>query len=67
LQYAHNERVVHRDIKPENMLVRADGVILLSDFGIAATVHSTHSLTVNQGISGTIRYMAPEQNEVMSM
>jgi serine/threonine protein kinase len=63
LSYAHTQRVVHRDVKPDNMLVRVDGTILLSDFGIATTVHSTHSLSVNQGIGGTIPYMAPEQLE----
>lgn len=63
LSYAHTKRVVHRDVKPENMLVRADGTILLSDFGIATTAHSTHSLSANQGIGGTIPYMAPEQLE----
>lgn len=63
LAYAHTRRVVHRDVKPENMLVRADGTILLSDFGIATTAHSTHSLSANQGIGGTIPYMAPEQLE----
>src|SRR5216683_1181924 len=63
LSYAHDRRMIHRDVKPENMLVRADGVILLSDFGIATTAHSTHSLSAHQGIGGTIPYMAPEQLE----
>jgi serine/threonine protein kinase len=63
LQYAHSQRIIHRDVKPENMLVRADGTILLSDFGIVTTAHSTHSLSANQDIIGTIPYMAPEQLE----
>jgi len=61
LQYAHDSRLVHRDVKPENMLVRADGTILLSDFGIATAAHSTYSISVNQGMVGTVCYMAPEQ------
>ncbi len=61
LQYAHERRVIHRDVKPENMLVRADGSLLLSDFGIATVAHSSHSLDLQEGIGGTLPYMAPEQ------
>lgn len=35
LQYAHDQQVIHRDVKPENILVRADGTLLVSDFGVA--------------------------------
>jgi serine/threonine protein kinase len=61
LLYAHEQRLIHRDVKPENMLLRADGTLLLSDFGIASVAHSSHSLSLHQGIGGTIPYMAPEQ------
>src|SRR5262249_30210025 len=61
LQYAHDQSIVHRDIKPENMLVQADGTLLLSDFGIAATAHSSHSVHTSESIIGTVSYMAPEQ------
>ncbi len=60
LQYAHEAKVVHRDIKPENLLVGGQQRILLSDFGIAIRAHTSISKTP-QEISGTARYMAPEQ------
>ncbi|HYT28166.1 MAG TPA: serine/threonine-protein kinase [Ktedonobacteraceae bacterium] len=59
LQYAHDRRFIHRDIKPENMLIDEQGMILLSDFGIAVVI-STHSQS-DREIVGTIMYMAPEQ------
>ncbi len=60
LEYAHDHNVIHRDVKPNNMLVKEDGEILLSDFGIAV-MNSTGSLNTGQSLAGTIRFMAPEQ------
>ncbi len=61
LQYAHNHRVVHRDVKPDNILVRADGTLLVSDFGIAKLLEQS-VLTSRQKLAGTPSYMAPEQH-----
>jgi serine/threonine protein kinase len=60
LQYAHDQRVIHRDIKPENILVRADGTLLVSDFGVAKTLEQGISLNTQTPV-GTPPYLAPEQ------
>ncbi len=60
LQYAHEQGVLHRDIKPSNLLVRADGRLLIADFGLARAT-GVESITITRGILGTARYVSPEQ------
>src|SRR5216684_3287372 len=62
LQYAHERKFIHRDVKPENMLLGRQQEVLLSDFGLAALVHTSASLSTQEAI-GTLPYMAPEQIE----
>ena len=60
LQYAHEQRYIHRELKPENLLLGADQVVLLSDFGLAIVAHSVRSQPFQQ-VAGSLAYMAPEQ------
>jgi serine/threonine-protein kinase len=60
LQHAHDSGLVHRDVKPQNLLVRADGTLKVSDFGIAVSNEATR-ITTDGTILGTAAYLAPEQ------
>jgi serine/threonine protein kinase len=62
LEYAHERGVLHRDIKPTNVLVADDGLVKVTDFGIAKVLGGTESMATRSGfVIGTPSYMAPEQ------
>lgn len=60
LQHAHDKGIIHRDLKPSNLMLTTEGVMKLTDFGIAKDIDVT-ALTGANNTIGTAAYMSPEQ------
>ncbi|MBR4610759.1 MAG: Stk1 family PASTA domain-containing Ser/Thr kinase [Erysipelotrichaceae bacterium] len=59
LMEAHRNNVIHRDVKSQNVLIKDDGTIKLSDFGIALA-NGAMQLTRKDSVLGSVHYLAPE-------
>lgn len=57
--HAHEHNIIHRDIKPQNVLVKDDGTVKITDFGIALA-HDSVQLTQSDAVLGSAHYLAPE-------
>jgi len=63
LTVAHSRNIVHRDIKPSNLLIRADGVVKLTDMGLARSLNDNDQAGITRAGTtvGTVDYISPEQ------
>ena len=60
LDHAHARGIVHRDLKPENILITTDGVVKLTDLGLARAFADAKNTRAG-AVTGTVQYLAPEQ------
>lgn len=60
LEHAHAKGIIHRDIKPQNIMLLKNGVIKVTDFGIAK-LPNTETVTMTDKAIGTVYYISPEQ------
>lgn len=61
LEAAHKNHVIHRDIKPQNIIMAPEGVLKVTDFGIARASNSQATMTMANTAIGTVHYLSPEQ------
>lgn len=60
IAHAHESYIIHRDLKPQNIMIQENGMIKITDFGIAMALNSTQ-LTQTNSVMGSVHYLPPEQ------
>ena len=60
LSQAHDAYIIHRDIKPQNIMILDNGMVKITDFGIAMSLNGTQ-LTQTNSVMGSVHYLPPEQ------
>ena len=60
LAHAHEAYIIHRDIKPQNIMIEDNGLVKITDFGIAMALNSSQ-LTQTNSVMGSVHYLPPEQ------
>lgn len=66
--HAHEANIVHRDIKPSNILINSEGLVKVTDFGVAKNIENDEKGLTRTGMRlGTIYYMSPEQVKALTV
>ena len=60
MSVAHDAYIIHRDIKPQNIMILENGLVKITDFGIAMAMNATQ-LTQTNSVMGSVHYLPPEQ------
>ena len=60
MSIAHDSYIIHRDIKPQNIMILENGIVKITDFGIAMAMNATQ-LTQTNSVMGSVHYLPPEQ------
>ena len=60
IAYAHDSYIIHRDIKPQNIMILDNGLVKITDFGIATALNNLE-LTQTDSVMGSVHYLPPEQ------
>ncbi len=61
LEHAHAKGIIHRDIKPHNIIITNEGVLKVTDFGLARAVSAATNIAGGSNAIGSVHYASPEQ------